>query len=114
MAEQNNWVARELLQLDIKEPDATSLNVRELRVGVSMGIYTCPLLDSHPGPIHVHGTIQNSKVKGVCLPPPINQCTPVSVSSILQQSTSDLDTDHGDIIDETIKQVAQSVNWTLL
>ena len=31
MAEQNNQVARELKQLDVKEPDPSSLNVRELR-----------------------------------------------------------------------------------
>ena len=37
----------------------------------------------------------------------------MSVRSILQQSSSDLDTDQGDIIDEKIKQVAQSVNQIL-
>ena len=31
MAEQNNRVARELKQLDAKESDPSSLNVRELR-----------------------------------------------------------------------------------
>ena len=67
-----------------------------------------------PGPICVHGAIQNSKGNGICLPPPINQSTPASVSSILPQSSSDLDTDQGDIIDETIKQVTQAVNQTLL
>ena len=67
-----------------------------------------------PGPIHVHGAVQNSKINGSCLPPPINQSTPMSVSSILPKSSSDLDTDQGDITDETIKQVAQSVNQMLL
>ena len=38
----------------------------------------------------------------------------MSVNSILPQSSSDIDTDQSDIIDETIKQVAQSVNQTLL
>ena len=50
----------------------------------------------------------------MCFPLPINQSTPASVSSILPQSSSDLDTDQGDIIDETIKQVAQSINQTML
>ena len=36
------------------------------------------------------------------------------VSSISSQSSSDLDTDQGDIIDKTIKQVAQSVSQKLL
>ena len=40
----------------------------------------------------------------------MNQSTPALVSPILPQSSSDLDTDQGDIIDETIKQVVQSVN----
>ena len=67
-----------------------------------------------PGPIHVHGAVQNSKVDGICLPPPMNQSTPALVSSILPQSSSDWDTDQGDIKDEAIKQVAQSVYQMLL
>ena len=50
----------------------------------------------------------------MCLPLPVNQSTPALVSSISQQSSSDLDTDQGVIIDETIKQVIQSVNQMLL
>ena len=38
----------------------------------------------------------------------------MSVSFILPWSSSDLDTDHGAIIDETIKQVAWSINVMLL
>ena len=60
------------------------------------------------------GAFQNSKINGICLPLPINQSTPALVSSILSQSSSDIDTDKGDIIGETIKQVAQLVNQTLL
>ena len=45
---------------------------------------------------------------------PIYQSTPVLLSSISPKSSSDLDTDQDDIIDETIKQVAQSVNQMLL
>ena len=38
----------------------------------------------------------------------------MSVSTILPQSGSDLDTDQGEIIDEKLKQVAQTVNQMLL
>ena len=44
----------------------------------------------------------------------MNQCTPAWVSSVLPQSSSDLDTDQGEIIDETMKQGAQSINQMLL
>ena len=44
----------------------------------------------------------------------MNLSTPASVSSISPQSTSDLDMDQGEIIEETIIQVVQSVNQTLL
>ena len=67
-----------------------------------------------PGPILVHGAIQNSKITNTFLPPPINQSTSGSISSILPQSSTDLDTDQGDITDETKKQVTQSINQTLL
>ena len=58
----------------------------------------------------MHGAIQNSKLNGMCLQPPVNQSTPASINSISPQSNSDLDMDQGDIIDKTIKQAAQSVN----
>ena len=45
---------------------------------------------------------------------PVKQSTPALVSSILSQSSSDLHTEQADIKDETIKQVAQIVNQTLL
>ena len=44
----------------------------------------------------------------------MNQSTPALVTTILPQSSSDLDTDQGEIIDETLKQVAQTVNQMLL
>ena len=48
MVEQNNQVARELIWLDAKKPDPSSLNVRQLRGRVSVRNYTHPPLDSHP------------------------------------------------------------------
>ena len=48
-----------------------------------MKSYTCPPLDSDPqAQSSVHGVIQNSKLNGMCLPPPENQSTPALVSSI--------------------------------
>ena len=115
MAEQNNQVARESKWLDMKEPDPSSLNVRWLRGrSVNEELHTTSIRQPHSGTIHVHGAVQDSSINGICLPPPINQCTSASVSSISPQSNSDLDTDQSKIIDETIKQVVQSVNQMLL
>ena len=115
MAEQNNPVTRELKWLNVKESDPSSLNVQELRDrSVSEELHMPSIIQPPPGPIHVHGAVQNSKINGICLPQPINQSTPVLVSSISPQSSSDLDTDQSDIIDNTIKQVARSVNQMLL
>ena len=48
MAEQNNQIARELKWLHVKEPNPSSLNVRELQGGsVNEELHTPPL-DSHP------------------------------------------------------------------
>ena len=111
MAEQNNQVARELKWLDAKEPGPSSLNVRELRGRiVNEELHIPSIRQPPPGLICVHGATQDSNINGICLPPPIHQSTPVPVSSILPQSNSNLDTDQGEITDETIKQVMQSVN----
>ena len=101
MAEQNNQVARELKWLHMKKPDPSSLNVRELR-----GMRVNEVLHMPSSPICMSGAVQISNINGICLPPPINQSTPASVSSILPQSSSDLDTDQDEFIDEKIKQVA--------
>ena len=99
----------------MKEPDPSSFNVRKLRGrSVIEELHTPSIREPPLGPIHVHGAIQNSNVNGICLPPPINQSTPALFSSISPQSSSDLDTDQGDMIEETIKQVTWSVNQTLL
>ena len=114
MAEQNNQVARELKWLDAKEMYPSSWNVKELRGrSVNEEWHTASITQPPPSPIHVHGVCQNLKVNGICLPLSINQSSPVLVSSIFPQSGSNLDTEKGDIKDETIKQVAQSVNQML-
>ena len=48
------------------------------------------------------------------LPPPISQGIPASIRSISPQSSSELDTNHHDIIDETIKHVTQTLNQTFM
>ena len=68
-----------------------------------------PIRQPSPGPTHVHSAIQNPKTTYICLPLPINQSTLASITSISPQSGSDLDTDHGDMIDETIKHVTQTI-----
>ena len=67
-----------------------------------------------PHSTHVHGAIQNPEATNNCHPPPIRQSTPASISSISTQSSSDLDTDHGDMIDKTIKHVTHTTYQALL
>ena len=50
----------------------------------------------------------------MCLPPPVNQSIPALISSFLPQSSSYVDMNQGNIIEETIKQIAQSINQMLL
>ena len=47
-----------------------------------------------PGQMCVHGATQNPRATNSYLPPPLNQSTPASISSISPQSSMDLDTDH--------------------
>ena len=76
--------------------------------------YTFPPLDSNPRPNMCAWC--NSKFRHLwnLSPTPINQSTPALVSSVSPQSSSHLATDQDDIIDETIRQIAQSVNQMLL
>ena len=62
MAKQNDQVARKLKWLDTKEPDPSSLKVKELRGrSVTEELHT-PFIKQPPqGPICVHGTVQNLK-----------------------------------------------------
>ena len=73
-----------------------------------------PMRQPFQRPTHVHGAIQNPKATNFHFPAPIRQSTPASISSISPQSNSDLDTDHGDVIDEAIKHVTRTINQTLL
>ena len=77
-----------------------------------MRSHTHPQLDSLPN--SCAWCKPKPKSTNNCLSPPISQNTPASISSILPQSSSDLDTDHGDMIDETMKHVTHTINQTLL
>ena len=102
MARQTNQVNRELKQLDNNETDPSLLCVTELRgKSVNEESNMPPIKQPSPGPTHVHGTIKNPKATNNSLSPPISQNTPTSIISTSPQSSLDLDTDHGDMTDET-------------
>ena len=94
MSEQKNadQVIRELKWLNVKESDPSFLNVRELRGrNVNEELHTPFIRQPPPDLICSHSTVKNLERKGICLPPPINQNTAASFSTILPQSTSDLE-----------------------
>ena len=60
MAEQNSDEARELKWLDMKEPDPSSLNVRELRGrSVNEELHMLSIRQPPSGTIHCYGAVQN-------------------------------------------------------
>ena len=84
MVKQNNQVGRELKWLDMKELDPSSLKVRELRGrSINEELQTPSIRQPPQVMICVYGAVQNSNINGICHPPPINQSTPMLVSSIL-------------------------------
>ena len=102
------------IETDAKEPDPSPLNVRELRGrNVNEELHNLSIRQSPPGPICVQSTVKNIE-KNIYLPLPISQRTQALVGTILSQSSSDLDTDQGEIIDEVLKKVAQTFSQTLL
>ena len=110
----SNQVVRELKWLDVKEPDPYLLNVRELRGrNVNTELHTPSIRQSAPGPIHAQSTVQNLE-KNIWLPLPISESIPALVSTILPQCISDLDTDQGEIINEILQNIAQTLNQMLL
>ena len=62
ITEHNIQVARKLKWLDTKEPDPSSLNLRELRAkSVNEVLHTPSIRQPSPGPICVHSAVQNLK-----------------------------------------------------
>ena len=115
MAKQMNQLPRELKQLDVKEIDPSLLYIRELRgrsVNEDSGMP--PIKQPSPGPTHVQSLKDNPTPIVDGLPSPVYQGTPVASSSIQTQSSSDMDTDQGDMIEEFIKQVTHKLYQTIL
>ena len=67
-----------------------------------------PIRQPPPSPTCVYGAILDPEATDSCLPPAISQSTPASISSISPRSRLNLDTDHGDMIDETIKHITHT------
>ena len=67
-----------------------------------------------PGPTHVQSINYNLTPTNDSLPPPIHQSTLEAIGLISAQSISEMDTDQGDMIDETIKYVMHKLNKTIL
>ena len=62
-----------------------------------------PTISQPPqGPSHIHSLVQNPE-KIIYLALPISQRAPALVSTVLLQSRSDLGTEQGEIIDETLR-----------
>ena len=68
----SNQVVIELKWLDAKEPDPSSLNLKELRGRkMSMRNHISHLEDSHPHAENVYIVQYKVEEKYICLPPPI-------------------------------------------
>ena len=100
---------RELKQLEAKETNPSLLYVRKLR-GRNVNEESCtPHYTAFSRPNQC--AWYNPKPKNHSSPStPVSQSTPASISSISPQSGLELDTNHGDMIDET----TQTLNQTLM
>ena len=111
MAKHPNQLPRELKQLEAKEIDPSLLYIRKLRGKIKEESNLPPIMQL-PGPNH-KWSIPNS-------PTTINNtfhhpsATPEVISLTSAQSSSELDTDQGDMLDKTIKQVTHKLHETIL
>ena len=114
MAKQANWLRKEFKCLLAKETNPSLVYVKELR-GRNINEKSCspPIIQPTPGQTHMHSVTQNVKFTSH-LPTPLSQSTSASISPVSPQWSSELDTNHGDMIDETIKLVTQTLNQTLI
>ena len=107
----SNQLVRELKQLDAKEPHPSVLNVWELRGrNVNKELHAPSIRPLPPGPVCVQSTVQTLDKKNLSLLPSISQSIPVSVIAISPKSSSSLDTDQGEAVDETLGKVVQTFN----
>ena len=104
---------RELKWIEAKE-NPSLLYARELRGGnANEESHTSPIRQPSPGPAHVHGKTKHPKTTNH-LPPLISQSTQTSINSISPQSSWELDTDHGDMIDGKLKHITQTLNQNFI
>ena len=110
-----NQVVRELKCLDVKESDSSILNEWELRGrNVNEELHASSTTPLVPRPSTCTKNSKNLRQKKLSLLPPISQLTPALVSAVSPQSSSDLNTDQGKAVDETIGKVVELFNQTLL
>ena len=101
--------------LDAKKADPSLTNVWELRGRNINEELQAPSIRPLPqGLVHVQNTVQVSNNKNLSLSPPIDQCIPTPATIISSKSSSDLDTNQGEAVDETLRKVAQMFYQTLL
>ena len=114
MADQknSNQLVRELKRLDANKPDPSITNIQELRGrNVDEELQAPSIRPLPPGLVHVQNTFNN---KNLSLLLPIDQSTPAPVTKISPKSSSDLDTDQGEAVDETLRTAVPMFNQTLL
>ena len=112
MADQKdpNKLAKELKWLDVKEPDLSRINVWELRVrNVDEELQVPCMRLPTKGLTHVQNTVQIFKTTNLSLPPLIDQSAPALVTTISAKSSSDVNTDQGEALDEILRKVAQTL-----
>ena len=102
-------------QLDAKEIDPSLLYIRKLRGRSINGESNTPhIIQPSPGPSCVQSINYNPTATNDSLPTYLCHSTLEATSSISAQSSPELDTDQGDVIDETIKCVTHKLNQTIL
>ena len=115
MAKQPNQLPRELKKLEAKEIDPSLLHVRELRGRNVNGEPNLPHNKQPPtGPKSKRSIINDPTTASNKTPPFIPQGDLEARSPVPIQSSSELATDQGDMIGETIKQVTQKLGHTIL
>ena len=113
MAKQSNKLPRELKQLEAKEIDPSLLHIRELRCKSVNEESNLPHIKQPPTGPNGEQNITASPINVANnLPPPISQSAPETYCTTSAQSSSELDTGHGNMLDETIKQVTHKLHQT--
>ena len=114
MAKPPSQLPRELKYLEAKEIDPSLLYTRELR-GRSVNEESNLLpIKQPPSPTCKQSITNSPTTTNNSFPPSICQSTPEANSPTSAQSSSELDTDQGYMIDETIKQVMHILHQTIL